>query len=202
MLYITADGHVDAEKIKVQIFPNIEGRWMKAVNGIVVHQTASPTMQSAFNSYAKPKVDGKQNNGAHFMIDKDGKIYQNASLYKQTWHVGLLKSRCVLETRCTPTELKAIGAIKGYQAMSKHEGAKKFPDRFPSNADAIGIEVVGNAVGEKSKEVFEPLTNAQQESLKWLVKQLTETLGVSMSEIYRHPELAWKNLTEAQTAQW
>lgn len=29
--------------------------------------------------------------GTHFMIDKDGTIYQCASLYKTTWHVGARK---------------------------------------------------------------------------------------------------------------
>lgn len=39
MLYITPEGHVDAERIKVKIFPFVERGPMKVVHGIVVHQT-------------------------------------------------------------------------------------------------------------------------------------------------------------------
>ncbi|WP_202906407.1 N-acetylmuramoyl-L-alanine amidase [Morganella psychrotolerans] len=29
-------------------------------------------------------------------MDRDGTIYQTASLSKTTWHVGLMRSRCVI----------------------------------------------------------------------------------------------------------
>ncbi|KVC46883.1 hypothetical protein WI72_31835 [Burkholderia ubonensis] len=35
-----------------------------------------------------------------------------------------------------------------------------------------------------------------------LVKELCETLRVSFSEIYRHPEVSYKRETEASTANW
>src|SRR5690606_8060251 len=46
------------------------------VNGIVVHQTGGSTAQSTFNSYRNSTT------GAHFLVEKDGKIYQTASLHK------------------------------------------------------------------------------------------------------------------------
>src|ERR1035437_8490823 len=45
--------------------------------------------QSALSSYNNPSA-----NGTHFLIDKDGTIYQTASVFQQTWHVGKLRSRC------------------------------------------------------------------------------------------------------------
>ena len=38
--------------------------------------------------------------------------------------------------------------------------------------------------------------------LKWLIRELEETLDVSSQEIYRHPEIARKNPSEARTAEW
>ena len=70
------------------------------------------------------------------------------------------------------------------------------------NEDSIGIEIVSAAPGEKGKEVFDAVTDRQNDSLAWLVKQLVETFGVSMREVYRHPEIGRKNSTEASTAKW
>ena len=55
---------------------------------------------------------------------------------------------------------------------------------------------------ESNEEIYEQVNAAQNASLQWLVKELTETLNVSMQEIYRHPEIGRKNLTEASTAKW
>lgn len=67
MLYVTPEGHVDADKIVAKIFPFVERGPMKLVHGIVVHQTGGATAESAFNSYRNRGAFG-----AHFLIDKDG----------------------------------------------------------------------------------------------------------------------------------
>lgn len=186
----------------MKIISNIERGKLQAVNGIVVHQTGGPTAEGAFNSYREAGA-----NGAHFLIDNDGTIYQTASLHRVTNHVGKVKSRCVVTQKCSPAEFKRMRTMEDAwkpTEMSRIEYRKKFPDRFPVNSDAIGIEIVGNAKevpGHKEK-VFDLVNDRQNASLKWLVSELAETLNVSMSEVYRHPDIARKNLTEASTAKW
>lgn len=202
MLYITRNGHVDAERIKVRIISNLERGKLDKVNGIVVHQTGGSTAEGAFSSYREAGA-----NGAHFLIDVDGVIYQTASVYRVTNHVGKVRSRCLVTHNCAPSEFKNMRAMEDAwkpTEISRLEYSRKFPDRFPSNSDAIGIEIVGDArdvPGQKEK-VFDAVNERQNASLKWLVRELAETLSVSMSEVYRHPEIARKNLTEASTAKW
>ena len=75
--------------------------------------------------------------GAHFLIDKDGTIYQTARLTQKTWHVGRLQSRCVAELKCSaPKKWDPSGTHKS-------ESSKSWPARYPSNEDSIGIELVG-----------------------------------------------------------
>lgn len=198
MLYITRAGHVDAERIKVKIFPWIERRQMDRVNGIVVHQTDSPTAQSTFNSYNDAGA-----HGAHFLIDKDGTIYQTASLYKYTEHVGKLRSRCLETHTCSPSEFKTVHGLRHkYTLLSRHEHKKPHPDRYPSNADSIGIEIVGQSSGTKGNEVYEKINGTQNAALKWPIKELSETLNISMQEVFKHPEVSYKIETEAGSAQW
>lgn len=206
MLHVDELGHVDAERIIVKIFSKIQHGRMDKVNGIVVHQTDSPTASSTFNSYQNANA-----NGAHFLIDKDGTIYQTASLYKVTWHVGRMQSRCLLTKKCNAAEFKTMAALEKSSRYSlnvnQREKQKSFPDRFPDNTDSIGIEIVGEPVEKdvtkgKKEPVYEPVNKLQNSSLKWLVKELSETLNVSMNEIYRHPEVARKNKTEASSAKW
>ncbi|MDF0605766.1 N-acetylmuramoyl-L-alanine amidase [Neisseriaceae bacterium TC5R-5] len=199
MLHITKDGHVDATRIKVKIFSKIERAKMDKVNGIVVHQTGGSSAESAFSSYSS---DGAS--GAHFLLDLDGTIYQTASLYKRTNHVGKMQSRCIVKHVCSPTDLKAaMKATKsGSSALTIHEMKKSFPDRFPSNTDSIGIEIVGYYKTINGKVIYDNVKDEQNASLKWLVRELADTFKVSMQEIYKHPEIGRKTESEASTAKW
>lgn len=203
MLFVDKNGLVDATRITVKRFRTIERGDMDKVNGIVVHQTYSKTADSTFNSY-----QNKDAAGAHFLIDKEGVIYQTASLYKITWHVGLMQSKCYLSKKCEETDLKTMTSLertpRSYKKISDIEKEKSFPNRFPANTDSIGIEIVGMAykVDGHKEDVYEEVNDKQNSSLKWLVAELMETLSVSRAEIYRHPEIARKNPTEASTAIW
>ncbi|MFZ4832436.1 peptidoglycan recognition protein family protein [Rouxiella sp. Mn2063] len=202
MFYVDGHGYIDDKRIVLKIFNTIERGKLDKVNGIVVHQTGSSTSKSTFNSYKN-----KSANGAHFLIDKDGTIYQTASLYRVTWHVGKSQSRCFIARKCEPTEFKSIFHLEqtssGKGRVSKMEQRKSFPDRYPINIDSIGIEIVGAAPRVEGKPIiYEPVNDKQNASLKWLVKELAKTLAVPLTEVYRHPEIGRKNETEASTAQW
>lgn len=185
-------------KVTKQPYFNLRKGDMTAVNGIVVHQTASPTLQATLNSYQSANP-----NGAHFLIDKDGTLYQTGSVHWLLWHVGTLKSRCLVRNVCTPVELKALKpGTWNPRGVHKIESRKKFPDRFPMNADAIGIEIVGDVINEPKAPTFEPVTEAQNRSLQWLVAELRRLLSIPAAEIYRHPEISYKNPHEAETARW
>jgi N-acetyl-anhydromuramyl-L-alanine amidase AmpD len=53
----------------------IERGEMKIVRGIIVHHTGGSTAASSLESYKNPRA-----NGAHFLIERDGTIYQTAPL--------------------------------------------------------------------------------------------------------------------------
>ena len=199
MFLIDTTGKIIHNRIKLKISLAIEKKPMSKIRGIIVHQTGGATAKSALSSYNAGK------SGAHFLIDKDGVIYQTASLMKQTWHVGKLKPRCLAEMRCTPTELTKL---KKFNPSSTHqrEIVKNIPNRYPSNQDSIGIEIVGQAFpvneADHDKRTYEALTEEQSDSLKWLIQKLRFTLKVPLTEIFRHPTVSYKNKTEAATASW
>jgi len=198
MLVIDDKGKVINPKIKDAISPMIEHGAMSAVKGIIVHQTDSFTAASALAKYKQPKADG-----AHFLIDKDGTIYQTASVFKKTAHVGKLRSRCYAEMRCSPAEMKA-NAKWNPTAEYHRELKKSAPDRYPSNDDSIGIEIVGKALLPENgkKLIYENLTAEQQASFQWLIDEIRATLKVPLTEIFRHSAVSFKNETEAQSAKW
>ena len=75
MLLIDKDGWVVSPKVQVLRRPKLAHGRMTYVAGIVVHQTGAPTAQSSLNSYLRNGA-----NGAHFLIDRDGTIFQTGSL--------------------------------------------------------------------------------------------------------------------------
>jgi len=197
MFIINSSGAVIDPRIKVVSYPIAHGD-LKAIHGIVVHQTDSPTAEAAFNAYKRG------GNGAHFLIDKDGTIYQTLSLKKKAHHVGWVKSRCIAEHTCSPAELRSLNGKKPGKGIGMVEIEKAWPHRYPLNSDSIGIEIVGQALPKdgSSKRVFELVTEQQQSSLKWLIRGLTITLKIRTTEIFRHPDVSWKNETEAASAKW
>jgi N-acetyl-anhydromuramyl-L-alanine amidase AmpD len=193
-MYIDATGVVADARVRRAIKPAIEGRPMPTVHGIIVHQTDSASAASTLGQYTRPG-----SNGAHFLIDKDGTVYQTASVLKQTRHVGILKSRCISTRMCSASEFKAASKLKIHD-LSRREQAKPWPQRFPSNQDAIGIELVGKFLPATGK--YESVTAAQSASLRWLVRELTIELGVPAHEVFRHPEVSYKQISEAESAKW
>ena len=67
--------------------------------------------------------------------------------------------------------------------VSKIEKGKTFPERYPANVDSIGIEIVGKSyeVPGKKDNVYEKVNDKQNDSLKWLIAELVDTLKVSMT---------------------
>jgi len=203
MLRIDRDGMVLDPRVRARRFGTLERGAMEVVNGIIVHQTGGATAQSTFNSYQKSLF------GAHFLVDKDGTVYQTASLYKRTNHVGLLRSRCLARHSCAPAELKALHKAAP-RTENRIEQRKSFPDRFPANRDSIGIELVGEykpnpdfgKVRGADEFVYVPVTVDQNSTLRWLVSELRATLKVAAEEVYRHPAVSFKTSSEAVSASW
>lgn len=201
MLHVDSQGFVLNARVKRAPRPLIERGALQRVKGIIVHQTGGSSGASSLSSYAMQNA-----NGTHFLIDKDGTIFQTASLLRQTSHVGRLRARCVEEHRCSPTELEAL---KKFSPKNEHrmEMAKQVPQRYPSNEDSVGIEIVGAVVAGKGQSpaeygIYETVNDQQNASLRWLVAELASTFGIPMSEIFRHPVVSRKNPTEARSASW
>ncbi len=195
-MQVDAGGWAIDANVTIKSFPALNHGKMTVIDGIIVHQTDAPTLQATFNSYGTSSP-----NGAHFLIDKDRTIYQTGSIFWKLWHVGKLRPRCLLENKCSPVETKDIRAWH-VNAVHKAENAKSYPARFPSNDDSIGIELVGATLSGALNSPFEAVTDQQNLSLRWLISQLKTLLKVPMMEVFRHPDVSYKNLHEAETAKW
>jgi len=201
---LNKDGMLDDPRVVPKRFKLIEHGNLGTVHAIVVHQTASSTEQQTFNSYLHP---GKPNEatGAHFLIAKNGTIYQTASLNKKCYHVGkYIKSKCLeLKQKNCSNEQSIQASTIAWSAkkvqMDLAERAKPYPERFPVNEDSVGIELVGKYVGEKT---YEAVTSAQLNSLQWLIAELNSLFALKGIDVYRHPEVSYKNVGEAASAKW
>ncbi|WP_263139796.1 peptidoglycan recognition family protein [Pseudomonas sp. RIT-PI-AD] len=189
---------IDAQVIQMR-FTGIEHGELAGVHAIVVHQTDSSTAQNTFNGY---KSGG---NGAHFLIDKNGQIYQTASVHRRCYHVGkLIRSKCleINKSNCDSVAMAsmlAMGWRQQIKALDAHERQKDYPERYPINSDSVGIELVGKSLDATR---FEAVTAQQNNSLQWLVSELYRHFSLTTSDVYRHPDVSYKSPGEASTATW
>lgn len=183
---IGQDGYLTAPGITRTSIPALEREPMSAVNAIVLHRTEGPSLDSALSEWRK------SHNGTHFIIDKNGLIHQTASLNHHTNHVGRIRSRAEEEGTASAEESKEL---KGYGVSQthSHENTKSYPDRFPTNRDSVGIEVVANYNKARGWDVTTP---EQKESLNRLVDVLKCEYGLSHQDIYEHDKISYKTQDE------
>jgi N-acetyl-anhydromuramyl-L-alanine amidase AmpD len=62
-------------------------------NLIVLHITAGPSASSAMNTFAASKIPHRVS--AHFVIDRDGTVFQLLPLEDTAWHASAVNSRSV-----------------------------------------------------------------------------------------------------------
>lgn len=199
---VDENGMLAHKKVIARRYPYIEHGALETVHAIVVHQTDSTSVESVFSSYA---INHGDNAGAHFLIDRNGFIYQTASLIKRCYHVGkYIKSKCLVIKKENCKDVESIAqntlAWSAYKvALDKLERSKSYPERYPVNADSIGIELVGKAL---TNETYESVTVQQQASLSWLISELNQLFSLGSEDIYRHPDVSYKNPGEAASAVW
>jgi len=204
-------GLINHPYITNNIIPNIEHGPTGKIHAIVLHRTSATTAKSTLNSWKTRKY------GAHFLVGKDGKIYQTAHLNQQCFHMGQVKSKCRIEQSCTKNDLKIIkdylfnkkkyGNLRHrWNKITGHEKAKSYPDRYPMNFDSIGIEIVGAYLGGPSSDAgpFERLTCMQSTSVLWLMDILLDIYKLNfLDDVYAHGNVSHKKLKEgAGVKQW
>jgi hypothetical protein len=197
--FVVKDGIIQNALNRPDRFPSLEHGVLKQVAGIVLHQTNSSTAEATLTAY-RFRPSGT---GAHFLIAPDGTIYQTARVDRICYHVGTLAPRCISEHSCSPHFLAAIKRIDISRApeddkrllIHQLEMAKPLPVRFPSNNEAIGIEVTG----APENNVYPRPTQAQDVATVWLVAHLLDMFTLPRSAVFRHGEISrGKNKTEAR----
>jgi len=194
MIQFDSSGWAQDVKIAVEKRPKIEHGPLGTINAIVIHRTSASTAQSTLSAW-KTKSEG-----AHFLISEGGSIFQCASYKKQCWHVGQLYARCELRQSCSLQDAQALQAMlhaknaswgTRFRMIARHEIAtKQYPDRYPSNGDSLGIEVVG---AMSSRQVYEMPNKVQLDALFWLLDQLIAATGIGIQDIYAHGRIAHKD---------
>lgn len=199
---IDKNGMLTNPRVIPRRFQSIEHGRLPTVRAIVVHQTDAPTAAATLNAY---RAGSNKGNGAHFLVDKNGTIYQTASLQMRCYHVGaLIKSKCleINKTTCKDAAL-AKAKLPAWKAQISKidviERTKTYPHRFPVNSDSVGIEIVGK---HTSATTYEAVTHQQNASLQWLIDELYAVFSLSPTDVYRHPQISYKNPGEAAGAVW
>lgn len=160
---------------------------MDFVAGIVLHQTSSNYTAKTLAEYAfRPSGEG-----THFLINPAGQIFQTARINQKCWHIGRIQSYCQQLHRCAVDDQAMLERIaREYQGnkterdrrIDAWEQRKKSADRYPKNADALGIEVVGAPV----RGVYVRATEAQNNASKFLVRELLSTLRLDRGRVFPH----------------
>lgn len=193
--YVGENGYVQNAGFVHQTVPALEKRDITGPLAIVLHRTDGASVQSALNS-------ASSGIGTHFYVDKDGTVYQAASLLKHTSHVGRIRSRCYEEDICTEKE---AATIRGFgwapRRLHDHEKVKAYPVRYPMNEDSIGIETVSRCVkncgpDDKGTPEWEPPTAEQSESIAKIIAILQQEYSLGDSDVYEHDLISYKTAGE------
>ena len=160
--YIDEDGYIQGAglsyyHLKNELAHKIEQGEINKVKGIVLHRTNGPSASSAMNWW----YQSKSNVGTHFVIDKDGTIYQTASLLRYTYH---------------------------------HNNHR--PGVTIKNNNSIGIEVAAKYI--ETQRIWEPATENQLISIRFLIHILLDLYKLSENDIFEHDKISYKTGGEGE----
>ena len=164
--------------IKTQEEERDEGRQFQP-QSVVLHFTGDLQTQGTLRSWQTSATKG-----AHFLVSPEGVVYQTASLNRTVQHVrsytwqGQRRARCATEGSCT-------GGTPQLRLGDQAEIDKPFPERYPFNWEAIGIELVHGPVRGK----YPPITKVQFEATKALVRALQDAFGIDAAQILAHVDM-------------
>ena len=196
--YIDSEGYLQGLSIIKAPRPKLTektGKFQTDPIAIVLHRTESSTAASTLETWKTRPY------GTHFLIDTDGTIYQCASLYKYTQHVGDIKAKNLELNGKNSTDYK-IYTGKTYQKVSDIEKTKSYPNRYPINSDSIGIEVVAQCFNTMEKKVkvglnytqyngkWQETQKEQKDSITTLINALKMIYNISNNDIYGHGEIS------------
>ncbi|WP_165942311.1 peptidoglycan recognition family protein [Luteimonas terricola] len=168
---------------------------MPQVNGVVLHRTESSTAASTLSTWRARDAG----TGAHFLIDRDGTIHQTVSVNRQAWHVGAIRSRGEVEGTITMDDRRELDAARNGQAewrgpavraVSRIESSRPYPERYPGNADSIGIEVVGRY--HPATQRWDDPTPEQTAAINLLMESLQRNFGLTDEDVYEHDAISRK----------
>lgn len=187
--YLTDPGitHTPIERISHSRMPQ--------VNGIVLHRTESSTAASTLSTWRARDAG----TGAHFLIDLDGTTHQTVSVDRQAWHVGAIRSRGEVDGVITAEDQRDLDRARNGQAewrgpavraVSRVESTRPYPERYPTNADSVGIEVVGRY--RPATETWDDPTPEQVVSIRLLMESLQRNFGLTDKDVYQHDAISRK----------
>ena len=168
---------------------------MPQVNAIVLHRTDSSTADSTLSTWRNRDAG----TGAHFLIDRDGTIHQTVSVDRQAWHVGAIRSRGEVEGTIPLEDQQELSNTRGGQAewrgpivraVSRIESTRPYPERYPTNKDSIGIEVVARY--QPATQTWESPTPEQAAAIKRLMGSLQRNFALSDRDVYEHDVISRK----------
>lgn len=163
VIYVDNNGYIQNAKFISHPVPGLGHGEMQKINAIILHRTESNTKESSFSSFES------KHEGTHFLIDKNGDIYQTESLFEYTPHIGKIRSRCSDEKSCSKEESEEIKKIGwDVKKIHDHEMEKEYPIRYPCNQDSVGIEVVA----KNTSTGWDKPTTEQVAAIKILIETL------------------------------
>lgn len=161
---VDKDGFFDHSKITKKRISALEKySWKQSVQYIILHRTVTPGTTRVFNSF-------KSGIGTHFLVAKDGTIYQTATLNKTTSHIR-----------------------NGYNSSTVGIEVVGMP------LDKDGKPTFGRKTDPKPSGTWESLTEKQAKSVACLVKGLLKHYNLNKLAIKNHEDLQAKEPMEGGT---
>ncbi|EDP9826591.1 N-acetylmuramoyl-L-alanine amidase, partial [Salmonella enterica subsp. enterica] len=185
VIYVDSEGYIQNAEITKKTVKELEHGEMDKINAIILHRTESSS--EPFDSFKRKKE------GTHFVVAKNGTLYQSASLFEWTPHIGKIRSRCQEEKTWSDEERKKIQSF-GWnpKRLYEYELEKEYPVRYPYNKDSVGIEVVADYVSGS----WENPTAEQMKSINKLIDILMNIYELQKKDIYEHDKISYKTAGE------
>lgn len=148
---------------------------------IVLHWTAAPkkTIEGNLDRICRWAADASQKSSTHFVILRDGSIWQLVSTELAAWHAGDSKWRCVDGTSSSKS-------VNGFSIGIDFDLVGPLMPKGDGFVDCYGCAFDGEAERAADGKWYEPPTEGQMWACRVLIDALRARYGIATADIVGH----------------
>lgn len=176
------------------------GERTEDIDGIIVHRTESPTMESTRNAY-RTQIENGNHVGAHYLIGQDGETSLTVPTDQRVSHARGNKEKSYQGSNGWTVGIENVGmatSINPRGDIRAQVEALTLPPAMRARLLAMDDKTLKNTLADSENEIHTDITGAQKRANWNLINALSAEHELEPGDVRAHEDVDYKTLGEGE----